>query len=96
MHILAKEIVFAAIQEINENADDGSIIENVPSTALLASGSNVDSLTLVTLLVAIERLAEEKAGKVLVLVDESAFEAENSPFATVESVIRHLERLLAQ
>jgi len=95
MKNLAKQIIDAAIDEINDDQDAAGQIDKSPDTPLLSSSSNVDSLALVRLLIAVERLVEEKTGKSVVVVDESAFEAEQSPFTTVGALERHIETLLA-
>ena len=92
---LAQSIVNEAISEVNLDQDfDGQII-NSPETLLLDSKSNIDSLALVRLLIAVERLIEEKTGKSVVVVDESTFEAEQSPFATIGTLTAHVERLVS-
>ena len=95
MSTLSQEIIFTAINEVNDEAEAECLIAREPLTALLGSNSSVDSLTLVRLLVTVERLIEEKTGKCIVIVDESAFEAEHSPFATVQSLTAHVDRLIA-
>lgn len=95
MKNLAENIVNEAIIEVNLDQDLDSQLLNFPETLLLNSQSNVDSLALVRLLITIERLIEEKTGKSVVVVDESTFEAEESPFATVGSLTSHIENLLS-
>ena len=95
MKNLAKQIIDEAIDEINADQDSSGQIEKSSDTPLLSSSSNVDSLALVRLLIAVERLVEEKTGKSVVVVDESAFEAEQSPFTTMGALERHIETLLA-
>lgn len=95
MSTLGKKIVETAIDEINIDQDDGVRIEKEASTPLLSANSAIDSLTLVRLLLEIERLVEESAGKSITVVDESAFETEQSPFCTVGALIDHVDRLLA-
>ncbi len=94
MKKLAQSIVDEAIIEVNLDQDLDSKIVNSPETLLLSAQSNIDSLALVRLLIAVERLIEEKTGKSVVVVDESTFEAEQSPFSTVGSLTAHVERLL--
>lgn len=94
MDKLAVEIVFEALDEINEDqVDDAKILKSLDGL-LLSADSNVDSLTLVRLLVTVERLIEEKSGKAIVLVDESAFDEGHSPFSTVGTLVQHVEKLL--
>ena len=95
MKSLAKQIVDEAIDETNADQDANGQIDKSSETPLLSASSNVDSLALVRLLIAVERLVEEKTGKTVVVVDESAFEAEQSPFTTVGALERHIETLLA-
>jgi acyl carrier protein len=95
MSNLSQKIIESAIDEVNEDSEGGLLIDKDPSTTLLGYDSRVDSLALVRLLVTVERLVEEQTGKSIVIVDESAFEAEQSPFATVESLIRHIDSLLS-
>ena len=96
MSLQSQEIVFSAIDEVNEDSGNGVVITKTSSTALLGTDSLVDSLSLVRLLVTIERLVEERTGKSIVIVDESAFEDAQSPFATVQSLILHLESLISK
>lgn len=94
MKNLAKQIIEEAIDEVNiEQALSGQISKSA-DTPLLGSNSNLDSLALVRLLLEVERLVEEKTGKSVVVVDEAAFESEQSPFATVGTLLRHIETLL--
>ena len=95
MSNLSQKIIESAIDEVNEDCEDGNLIAKDSSTTLLGSESSVDSLSLVRLLVTIERLIEEQTGKNIVIVDESAFEAEQSPFANVGTLIRHIDRLIS-
>jgi hypothetical protein len=94
MKNLAQVIADEAIKEVNFDLDSDSQIVNSPETLLLNSNSNIDSLALVRLLITVERLIEEKTGKSVVVVDESTFEAEESPFATVGTLAVHIEKLL--
>ena len=95
MNSSAQTILDEAIDEVNIHQEDSAKIHKSHATPLLEDGSNVDSLALVRLLLEIERLVEEKTGKTVVVVDESAFEAEQSPFATVGTLLRHIESLMS-
>ncbi len=96
MEVSAEQIVFSAIDEINSDHDDESLhITKSPDSLLFTHNSAVDSLTLVRLFLTVERLIEEKVAKEVVLVDESAFDGDQSPFATVGGLIEHVNKLLA-
>jgi len=94
MENLAKIIVDEAICEINLDQDASGLLKTSPETLLLNSESTMDSLALVRLLISAERLIEEKTGRAVTLVDESSFEAEESPFATVGTLTAHISKLL--
>jgi hypothetical protein len=95
MRKMAESIVSEAIIEVNLDQDSDGQIINSPEILLLNSQSNVDSLALVRLLITVERLIEEKTGKSVVVVDESTFDAEESPFATIGTLTAHIENLLS-
>jgi serine/threonine protein kinase HipA of HipAB toxin-antitoxin module len=96
METLAQQIVYTAIDEVNLDQDDVALhIAKSPDALLFARNSSVDSLTLVRLFLTVERIIEEKAAKEIVLVDESAFEEEQSPFATIGGLVNHVDKILA-
>lgn len=92
--MLANQIVCDAIKEINQELDGTAAIGMQPNFELLSSSSSIDSLTLVRLLISVERIIEEKTGKAVIVVDESAFESNESPFSTVGSLIDHVRKLI--
>lgn len=96
MATIGKKIVEEAIDEVNATEAGSVQIDKDFVTPLLSANSVVDSLTLVRLLLEIERLVEESSGKTIVVVDESAFESEQSPFSTVGSLVAHVDRLLSE
>jgi len=95
MAVSAKTIVELAIVHLNETSTDGTELATSDDTQLLSTDSSIDSLSLVRLLLEIERLAEEDYDSPITVVDEAAFEAEVSPFRTVGSLKEHVKRLLA-
>jgi hypothetical protein len=94
MKDLAKSIVSEAIAEINQELDETGSIGLQSDFELLSASSSIDSLTLVRLLISVERIIEEKTGKSVVVVDESAFETDESPFSTVGSLTGHVSKLI--
>ncbi len=95
MNELSKKIVEDAIDEINLDLEADSQLLKDSNTLLLSSSSKLDSLSLVRLLLTIERMIEERFGSAVSVVDESSFESEVSPFLSVGSLISHVENLLA-
>ena len=92
--MIAKQIVGDAVEEINQELDEGGKVGLQSDFELLSSSSIIDSLTLVRLLISVERIIEEKTGKSVVVVDESAFETEESPFSTIGSLTSHVSKLI--
>lgn len=89
----ARNIVSKAIAELNAESDEISVPDD-DSTPLLGDGGAIDSLTLVNLVILIERVADEEADATIVVADESVFDPETNPFGTVGSLSAHVQRLL--
>lgn len=77
------QMVKAVIEELADELGFDGLRKVSPETPLFGGDSGVDSLTLVRLIAEIERQAEEKFGKQIVLADERAMSRRNSPFRTV-------------
>lgn len=91
----ALKIVMAAIEEVNDGAEEGFQIDGDPECVLIGQNALVDSLTLVRLFVSVERIAEELVGKEISLIDDSAFDSEDSPLSTVYSLTQHVQNLIS-
>jgi acyl carrier protein len=92
----ALSLVYAAIDEVNEQSGDGVLIVKQPETRLLGSDQSVDSLTFVNLVVAIEEQIQQTRGVSVVLVDEDSMGMQEHPFRTVESLAKYVERVLSK
>jgi hypothetical protein len=93
---VSQTIISSAIDEINEESEnDGIKISKLPSTQLLGVDSSLDSLLLIRLLITVERLIEEQTGKVIVIVEESSLDFDQSPFSTLQSLTQHIDKLLS-
>lgn len=92
----ALKIVTTAIEEVNSGLERNTKIVSDPTFVLLGEDSVLDSLTLVRFLVSVETIAEEVFGKNITLMDDSAFETEDSPLSTVGSLTHHIEKLIAE
>jgi acyl carrier protein len=84
-----QENVFQMVKSVVEDLADELGFDGLRSvnaeTPLFGGDSGVDSLTLVRMIAEVERQAEEKFGKQIVLADERAMSRRNSPFRTVGS-----------
>jgi acyl carrier protein len=63
-------------------------------TRLFGMGGLLDSLGLVSLIVAVEQTIQEQLGAGISLADEKAMSQRSSPFKTIGSLARYAESLL--
>jgi len=87
-------LIYEAIDELNETLDEP--IETSDSTQLFGSKSKLDSMGLVSLIVTVERLIEEKYDKTVTLASEKAFSRSSSPFRTVQTLSEYISEILAE
>ena len=87
-------LIYEAIDELNETLDEP--IEKSDSTQLFGSKSKLDSMGLVSLIVTVERLIDEKYGKTVTLANEKAFSRSSSPSRTVQTLSEYISELLAE
>jgi hypothetical protein len=80
-----------AVDAVNAQLPRARRLARSPETALLGDTSTLDSLGLVSLIVAAEEKVEEAFGVSLTLVDEAARPAEESPFLTLATLAEHLQ-----
>lgn len=90
----AFQIVKAAIEELADELGYDHLRNVTAETPLFGGEHGVDSLTLVRLVADVEREAEEKFGKRVVLADELAMSRRNSPFRTIGSLSEFLQEQL--
>ncbi len=93
---LYEEILYPAIEEINETLDEGEQLTKSPETVLFGDGALLDSVGLVNFIVTAERIAQEITGKAITLASEKAFSRRQRPFRTVGSLAVYIEELLAE
>jgi acyl carrier protein len=63
-------------------------------TRLFGGGGPLDSLGLVSMIVQLEELVEEKTGKSIIIADEKAMSRRTSPFATLGLLSDYIFELL--
>jgi acyl carrier protein len=77
------EIVSEVVSEVGKEAGYDGLSNVDRDTELLGGSSEIDSLTVVQIVAELERVAEERFGKAVVLADDRAMSRRNSPFRTV-------------
>ena len=91
-----KEAIFEALQELNQQRPSKECVEATPETLLYGIDAHLDSLDLVTLIVAAEQKIEDKTGIKISLANEKALSMRHSPFRSVESLSQYAITLLQE
>lgn len=86
------EIIFQCIEDIN--IENGIDIARDANTKLFGSDSELDSILLVNLIVAVEEKIEELSGKYVPIADERAFSLVDSPFKSIDTLADYIKILL--
>ena len=84
-----------AAQDLESVLPPGETIPSDPGSPLLeAAGGPLDSLGLVTFLVAVEGAIESEFGQTVSLVDALAEPSDSSPFRSLSALAQHLHESL--
>ncbi len=89
-------ILFAAIEELNEQLPEGQKIPADKGTQLFGHRGVLDSLALVNLIVIAEQKVQEELDVAITLADERAMSQKNSPFKSVESLAQYIAMLVRE
>ncbi len=90
------QILYAAIDDLNLQLPPEQRLEKSTGTVLFGEGGRLDSLGLVSFIVAAEQKLTEMADISLTLADEKAMSRRNSPFRTVGSLAEYIGERLAE
>lgn len=80
-------LVYRAVDQINAELAGQQYLEKNPSAVLFGSGATIDSMALVSFIVAVEEQILDDLGLALTLADEKAMSMEHSPFRTLATLI---------
>jgi acyl carrier protein len=86
--------IYRAVDWINGESPPDRQLSKAPETQLLGSQSILDSMHLVSLIVAIERELEETFSVALTLADERALSMKASPFRSIQSLADYIGMLM--
>ncbi len=84
-----EEVMKEALRRVNENVGSPDLEAVGPDTNVF---DQVDSMTIVDLLLETETLLEEKTGNYVPLADETIFDASASPLRRWSDWVAHVER----
>ncbi len=90
------QAILGAIDEVNQQLPKEQRLEKSIDTVLFGESGKLDSLGLVTLIVATEQKIEEEHGATITLADENAMSQENSPFKTIGTLADYVTFLLKE
>lgn len=88
------QFLMREIEDYNEQLECPIDVKQGESCVLFGKGSVIDSIELVSLIIAIEQAAQDCFGKPIALVDERAMSQKNSPFRTVGALADYIVFLL--
>jgi acyl carrier protein len=86
--------IYRAIDWINGELPQDRQVVKAPETRLLGSESALDSMHLVSLIIAIEREVEDTFAVALTLADERALSMKESPFRSIQSLADYIGILM--
>ena len=86
--------IYHAVDWINGELPPDRQLTKAPETRLVGSESVLDSMQLVSLIVAIEREVEDAFGLAVTLADERALSMQASPFRSIQSLADYVGILI--
>ena len=93
---MAARFIYPAMDELRPSLQHHGRFVAALDTPLFGSEGCLDSLNLVSLVVAIEERIAEETGREIRLVSEKSMSRKNSPFETVGTLCRYLQELMAE
>lgn len=91
-----EEIILAALTDVNDEQDDAEKFEVSTSTALFGPDAEIDSLSLVSLIVDVETALNVDFDLPVSLTDDRAMTREVSPFTDVQALKDYILELAAE
>jgi acyl carrier protein len=95
-HAEVVDVLFDAIDEVNNLLPPEQQLEKSVDTVLFGGAGKLDSLGLVTFIVAAEQKVAEISGTAVTLADEKAMSQKNSPFRTIGTLTDYIILLLSE
>jgi len=89
-------LILAEVKEINENLQNKIPADLGAATPLFGGKGVLDSIGLVTLVVAVEQSVEDEFGVSLILANEKAISQKSSPFASVDALANYIIQLIKE
>lgn len=90
------EAILKAVDDVNLQLPMNGRTERSKAAKLSGDDGKLDSLGLINLIVAVERSVESHLGWNVVLTGDSTMSQAESVFASVNSLVEHVEKLLKE
>ncbi len=88
------QAIYSALDELNRQRPSDRRLPRDKKTALTGASGALDSLELVTFVVAVEQRIEDAFGESVTLTDADLWARENGPFTTVGTLATYIEGAL--
>lgn len=86
------DIIYSAIEEVNRQQPPEYTLKKEKDEFLISDKSSIDSLGLITLLINIEEKIKKEFDIKIDLVEEDLIYEKNTPFKTLDSLAKWLEK----
>lgn len=96
MHDKVAAVVYAAVDELNRGRATDGYLARDPATPLMGDRTALDSLALVTFVVAVEQKIEDAFGVSVILADDRAMSQQESPFRSIGHLVQYATMLLQE
>ena len=87
-------VIIDALREVVDNGEAGRVEEAEVDAPLFGRNGLLDSLGLVSLVVAVEQAIEDRFGVALSLADEKALSQTQSPYRTIASLAAYADAIM--
>lgn len=88
------DIIVAEAKELNEELESKIPVEMGADAPLFGGDGVLNSIALVTLIVAVEQSLEDEFDAALTIADEKAMSQKTSPFRTIGSLSDYVQKLI--
>ena len=89
-----EQLIFAAVDELNQQLSPAEALAKSSDTALFGEGSTIDSMSLVTLIVCVEERLHSEYGRAITLASEKAMSRKRSPFLSIATLTEYIQECL--
>lgn len=90
------QVIYQAVEEVNELFPKDQRLEKKPETRLYAEGGGLDSVNLVRFIIETEQKLEEELDITISIASERAFSMKNSPFLSINALAEFITKLIQE